>query len=547
MKKILIIGENSYIGESFAKYANEKYNIKTISSISEAWKDFDFSGYDCVLHCAGIAHVAHKNDDSTKALYKAVNCDLTANVASKAKAEGVRQFIFPSTILVYGNDQTGIDLKTAPNPKDFYSKSKLRAEYKLHKLADDNFKICIIRPPMVYGPGCKGNFPRLVDLAKKTPIFPNYHNSRSMIYIENLCNFFCKLIDYNKDGLFFPQNAEYVCTTKLVKLIAENEGRRMRTTKIFNPLINVSKKRVSTIGKMFDDLTYAKAGNESDYNVVTFEESVKRSVGMPSAPGYCQEHRNVAIPPSKATHPTPSVSIITATHNSEETLKDTIESVLNQTTSPLEYIIIDGVSSDGTLKLAESYQKAFYDKGIEYIIISEPDNGIYDAMNKGILEASGDIIGIINSDDWYEPQAIEKAIHTYKETHYDMMFADLMIHQKKGCFVKKAGITRWVHSRNWNHPTTFTHKRIYEEDLFSLKSVYDDFNLYLKLRKENKNIVVLNEVLANYRLGGKSNKKGLSNAFNRMIARYKIYRDNGYSRLYIFECFLIEGAKFLLI
>ena len=83
--------------------------------------------------------------------------------------------------------------------------------------------------------------------------------------------------------------------------------------------------------------------------------------------------------------------------------------------------------------------------------------------------------------------------------------------------------------------------------MFSLSSVYDDFNLYLKLRKENKNIVVLNEVLAHYRLGGKSNIKGLSNAFKRMKARYKIYRDNGYSRLYIFECILIEGAKFFLI
>ena len=530
MKKVLIVGKNSYIGESFAFYAKDKYNIETIGSLNNEWKAADFSGYDSVLHCAGIAHATHKNDESTKTLYYSVNCDLAANVAAKAKAGGVGQFIFMSSILVYGTSITSIDKETLPNPSknDFYAGSKLKAETELSKLSDDEFKICIIRPPMVYGPDCKGNFPRLVGLAVRLPFFPDYKNNRSMIFIENLCEFFCKLIDCNDFGVFLPQNSEYVNTTELVKAIALCSGKKVRTTKLFNPFIKLSKNRIGTFGKMFGDLTYTKSGNEDEYNVVSFENSICKS-----------------ITPDNSPFPI-SVSIITVTYNSGKTIKQAIESVLNQTIPPNEYLIIDGASSDDTTKIAESYRNLFENKSVTYKIISEADKGTYDAMNKGIRLSTGDIIGMINSDDWYEPHAIEKAIKLHNRTNYDMMFADLVIHSDKKSFIKKAGISKWVHSRNWNHPTTFTHKRIYKDNQFPLESIYDDFHLYLKLRKEKKHIVVLNEVLANYRLGGMSNERGFSNAVKRVKTRYRIYRKNGYSRIYILECFLIEGAKFLL-
>jgi len=244
-------------------------------------------------------------------------------------------------------------------------------------------------------------------------------------------------------------------------------------------------------------------------------------------------------------HPSPTISIITASFNSEKTIKDTIESVLNQTRPPLEYFIMDGGSEDRTVAIAESYRSKFQCKGIKYTVISEIDNGVYDAMNKGILLSSGDLIGMINSDDWYEADALYVAAETYSKTGYDMMFGDLRVHMRGRSFVKKAKITRWVTSRNWNHPTTFTCRSIYNDNLFPCRSLYDDFNLYIKLLREKRNIVIASCVVANYRLGGLSNVGSFRKAYDRMITRYRIYRGNGYSWLYMFECLLTESAKVL--
>jgi len=277
MKRILVIGDDSYIGQSFEAFAKDKFEIKMASSRNDAWRSVDFAGYDSVLHCAGIAHV--KQTKKMKPLYYEINCDLAVNVAEKAKKEQVRQFIFLSSMAVYGKANSEIDKNTLPKPnkKDFYGRSKLKAEQELQELVADDFKLCIVRPPMVYGSGCKGNFPRLVKLAKKTPIFPNYKNKRSMIYIENLCSFICGVIEDENDGVFLPQNQEYVNTTELVRCIAKCYGKRIATTKLFNPMIRLSK-RVSSFEKLFGDLCYSMQGNESEYAMVDFEESTKRSV-----------------------------------------------------------------------------------------------------------------------------------------------------------------------------------------------------------------------------------------------------------------------------
>ena len=278
MKKVLVIGDDSYIGQSFEAFAKDRFEIKMVNSRDNAWKSVDFTGYDSVLHCAGIAHV--KQNKKMKPLYYEVNCDLAVEVAEKAKKEGVRQFVFLSTMAVYGTSRSEIDIETVPNPNkgDFYGGSKLKAEQEFQKLANDDFKLCIVRPPMVYGKGCKGNFPRLVKLAKKTPIFPNYKNKRSMIYIENLCSRFCGLIDKEDEGVFLPQNEDYVNTTELVRAIKGCYGKRVATTKIFNWAIWLAK-RISVFEKLFGDLYYAKQGDEGEYNVVDFEESVKRGCG----------------------------------------------------------------------------------------------------------------------------------------------------------------------------------------------------------------------------------------------------------------------------
>lgn len=275
MKSILITGKNSYIGSRFeewlAKYP-DKYKVDAISLRDESWKEKDFSEYDVVYHVAGIAH--RKETKENRELYYSVNRDLAYKVAKKSKDDGVKQFIFLSTMSVYGLESGVIDEHTPLKPKSNYGKSKLQAEELIKPLEDDSFKIAILRPPMVYGKGCKGNYPRLANLAKITPIFPDVDNKRSMIYIDNLSEFVRLLIDNSFGGLFLPQNKEYVKTSEMVKLIAEAHGKEIIMIKIFNPLLRIL--NVSIINKVFGDLTYNKdlSEYEDDYKVCEFKESV---------------------------------------------------------------------------------------------------------------------------------------------------------------------------------------------------------------------------------------------------------------------------------
>ena len=246
------------------------------------------------------------------------------------------------------------------------------------------------------------------------------------------------------------------------------------------------------------------------------------------------------------------VSIITPSFNSAKTIRKTIEAVGAQSYTSLQYIIVDGGSTDKTVEIAEGYRDKLEKKGIEYIIVSEPDNGIYDAMNKGVRMAKGDVIGIINSDDWYEEDAIEKMVATYNKQPFDMFYADLQIwtEDEQGCLkkkmVKKSRLRKLAVSRDWNHPTTFITKKVYDTYQYKLESIHDDWDLVLRIRKAGLKIVVLNEVLANFRMGGASNEKDIKKCIMRGEARYRIYRNNGYSRWYWFECVAIEVVKWIL-
>lgn len=242
------------------------------------------------------------------------------------------------------------------------------------------------------------------------------------------------------------------------------------------------------------------------------------------------------------------VSIITVSYNSEKTIAHTIESVLAQTYDNIEYWIIDGKSSDGTVTLAESYRSAMEQKGITYHILSEPDGGIYDAMNKGIRLATGDVIGIINSDDWYEPGTVQTVVQTFVQTGCDLMFADIRMHKADGStFVKKARLRKFQTSRDWNHPTTFVKAELYKKYPFRNKGIHDDYGFFLQMRSQKRKIVIVDQVLADFRMGGASNHKNLQAAVKRIRDRYLYcYRINGYSRWYMIECVAIEAAKFIL-
>lgn len=243
----------------------------------------------------------------------------------------------------------------------------------------------------------------------------------------------------------------------------------------------------------------------------------------------------------------PLVSIITVAYNSEQTICKAVESVLNQTYPKLEYLIIDGQSSDRTVEAARGYDKKFAEKGIRFMITSEPDQGIYDAMNKGIHRASGTLIGMINSDDWYEPDAVETAVRTYQREKFDMFYADIrMIRRDGSSFIKQARLDRLATSRHWNHPTMFVTKQAYQElGTYKNTGIYDDFDLFLRFRRAGKNIAVRNKVLASFCSGGVSNVKSLAKCRLRCMDRYRCYRENGYSRLYLIECILMEIVKYI--
>lgn len=320
MKKILITGQNSYIGNAVAEYLEEynrqqmkagepadqpaevSYKTDRVTLHDEGWKTLDFSGYDTVLHVAGKAHVdVSAVSEETKQLYYRVNAELPAQVAEKAKAAGVKQFIHLSSVIIYG-DSAGVGEEkmitgdTVPQPTNFYGDSKLQGEKKLEVLADENFYIAILRLPMIYGKNSKGNYPLLAKIADKTPVFPNVRNQRSMLYVENLAEFVRRLVESGEGGLFFPQNAEYTTTARMVQQIAAAKGKRIHLWSILNPVVWLASKVPGKIGALANkafgslavDMTLSglpKANgdgandggrNACDYRKYSLEESIRR-------------------------------------------------------------------------------------------------------------------------------------------------------------------------------------------------------------------------------------------------------------------------------
>lgn len=282
MKKILITGANSYIGTSFEKYMAqwpEKYQVDTVDMIDGTWREKDFSGYDTVFHVAGIAH--QKETQENAELYYKINRDLAFDTAVKAKTDSVKQFIFLSSMSVYGLETGVITKETVPTPKSNYGKSKLQAEELLNGLADETFKVAILRPPMVYGKGCKGNYSVLSKFARKIPIFPFVANKRSMLYIENLREFVRLMVENEENGVFYPQNGEYSNTSELVKMIAGVHKKKVVLVKGFGCILKTISRMTGVVNKVFGSLYYDMSISQyiEDYNVCRLEESVERTEG----------------------------------------------------------------------------------------------------------------------------------------------------------------------------------------------------------------------------------------------------------------------------
>lgn len=279
MKKILITGANSYIGTSFENYIKnfDDYTVDTLDMISPEWRDFDFSKYDTVFHVAGIAHIKETEENSD--LYYKVNTDLTFETAKRAKESGVSHFIFLSSMSVYGMNVGIITKDTSPTPKSNYGKSKLMAESRLKTLSDENFKVAIIRPPMVYGKGCKGNFQSIIKIVKRSPVFPKVKNNRSLIYIDNLSEFVKLCIDQNLGGLYFPQNKEYVQTTDIAVSAAKILGKKIYLSSFIGLGIKLSMPFLGISQKAFGSLIY-KDTEDFGFCYCTYdnENSIKKSI-----------------------------------------------------------------------------------------------------------------------------------------------------------------------------------------------------------------------------------------------------------------------------
>lgn len=297
-KKVLVTGAGSYIGQSFIQYAKKYYpdnfEIEELDMTDAAWRDKDFSEYDVVYHVAGIAHAdVGKVSEEIKSKYYEVNTGLAVEAAEKAKREGVKTFVFMSSMIVYGDSapygqQKVIDETTVPKPANFYGDSKLQADVAVRELADDTYKVIVLRPPMIYGKDSKGNYRTLAKLAKKLPVFPDVDNERSMLYIENLCEFLCQVMllkPYHRNSVvLLPQNGEWTKTSDMVKVIAQASGKKIVELKGFASAVWIGSKMLGKIGglvnKAFGNSCYLHVISKYegiDYQKISLLESVVRS------------------------------------------------------------------------------------------------------------------------------------------------------------------------------------------------------------------------------------------------------------------------------
>ena len=286
MKRILITGAGSYIGTSVERYLYRScpgdYEIDTVDMVGGGWRGWSFAGYDAVFHVAGIAHSdSGRITEEQSALYYKVNTELTIETAKKAKADGARQFIFMSSAIVYGESapigkRKVITRETLPSPANAYGDSKLQAELGIMPLADEDFKVTVLRPPMIYGPGCRGNYPTLSKLALKLPVFPYVENERSMLYIDNLCEFVRLMIELPETGVFMPQNGEYTDTCELVKLIAAAHGKKIVLLHGFGWALKLLSRFTGLVNKAFGSLSYDAEASRytSPYAKVSLPDSV---------------------------------------------------------------------------------------------------------------------------------------------------------------------------------------------------------------------------------------------------------------------------------
>jgi nucleoside-diphosphate-sugar epimerase len=278
MKKLLITGSSGFVGSYFINKYKEKYNIKTFSFLKDDINTLDCNDIDVVFHLSALVH---QMGGSSAEEYEKVNVTQTLQLAKKAKESGVKHFIFMSTVKVYGEETSSVYTETTIcNPEDEYGKSKLKAELELVKLEDENFKISILRTPIIYGYGVKANIKNLVNLVNKVSVLPfgKIENKRSMVYIGNICHLVDEIITQQKEGILLASDDEPLSTSRLIELIAKNLDKKVYLIKIpfFESLLKILKpsfyKRLYGSLEVDNTITKEKLNLKNPYSV---EEGIR--------------------------------------------------------------------------------------------------------------------------------------------------------------------------------------------------------------------------------------------------------------------------------
>lgn len=519
-KKVLITGEGSYIGESFETYAEEHYpalEIDSLDMLDADWRNKSFSDYDIVYHVAGIAHADVGNvDDDTKARYYAVNTDLAIEVCEKAKAEGVKEFVFMSSMIVYGDSAPYGKTKiinefTVPKAANFYGDSKLQADVAVRDLADDNFKVLVIRPPMIYGKGSKGNYPTLAKLAKKLPVFPDVDNQRSMLHIDNLCEFLCQvmLIQEIKENavVLIPQNAEWTNTSKMVKEIANVSGKKIRTMKSMKLAVYLGEKMPGKIGglvnKAFGNSCYAHDVSVYpgiNYQIENLRDSIKRTE--------CEKKLEYF---SISKEDTKKYSVLMSVYKNDnaEYLRLAIESMLNQTVTPNQVVIVEDGPITAELEVVVSqYEKE--NPSLFSIVRLAKNGGLGNALNQGMKICRNELIARMDADDISKKERCEKQIEAYVNEPYlgivgtqiqEFIGNPTNIVAKRIVPETHEEIVKFAKRRSpFNHPTVMYRKSVIEKlNGYVAYGRKEDLDLFIRAVNEGVYTKNLGDALLFYR------------------------------------------------
>ncbi|HIU34935.1 MAG TPA: NAD-dependent epimerase/dehydratase family protein [Candidatus Pullichristensenella excrementigallinarum] len=284
MIRVLIAGKGSFIGTALLARLRafpDRFEAREMDLRDPAWRDADFSSFDCVVHVAGVAHVSHKK--SMEPIYARVNRDLAVECAKKAREAGVGQFIFLSSANIYGpaarpgrNFVIGPD--ALPAPGDAYARTKWEAEQALMQMEAESFRIARVRPMMVYGANGRGNYRLLSKFARSLPLFPDFPNAHGAVYVEHLAELLRLLIEDRASGAFCAQDESAHSTADFVREIARAHGRRMFFPRTFNPLLRLFG-NLSILRRAFGGFAYSPeaAHYRENYRVCSFSEAIART------------------------------------------------------------------------------------------------------------------------------------------------------------------------------------------------------------------------------------------------------------------------------